>query len=89
MYTRAAHQQLINQKGGKHAKLYKTKHTSMVSQCAVGTNISRGIRLPSAIYEFAILHKNVFSIATLHYSVCSCALKKLVHVNWRRIDIFV
>jgi len=33
--TRAAHQQLINQRGGKHAKLYKTKHTSMVSQCCM------------------------------------------------------
>jgi hypothetical protein len=54
MYTRAAHQQLINQKGGKHAKLYNKTYIDGQSVLH-GTNSSRGVRLPSAIYEFAIL----------------------------------
>jgi hypothetical protein len=43
MYTRAAHQQLINQKGGKHAKLYNKTYIDGQSVLH-GTNSSRDIQ---------------------------------------------
>ena len=49
---------------------YTTKHTSMVSQCAMGSNSSRVIRLNSAIYEFATLHKKGFQ----HYLITNITL---------------